>query len=117
MRSRTMGVMGRKPEKPGIGGRARTTAGGGPMDLFHSSRGLPATYRHVGGLGPHEPCPSGPQVIINDTIRESLVEAPEERRHSERSMGTDMEEIVAFCEGACRKRCHLRVPARALSEG
>ena len=28
-------------------------------------------------------------------------------------MGTvnDMEDIVSFCEGVCRKRCHLRVPA------
>ena len=26
-------------------------------------------------------------------------------------MGTDMEDIVTFCEGKCQKPCHLRVPA------
>ena len=31
-------------------------------------------------------------------------------------MGTDMEDIVAFCEGSCRKRCHLRVPAEESDE-
>ena len=29
--------------------------------------------------------------------------------YSERRIGTDMEAIVTFCEGACPKRCHLRV--------
>ena len=34
-------------------------------------------------------------------------------------MGTvdDMEDIVFFCEGVCRKRCHLRVPAEESDEG
>ena len=33
-------------------------------------------------------------------------------------MGTadDMEDIVSFCEGACCKRCHLRVPAEESDE-
>ena len=84
MRSRTMGVTGKKVERSGIGGRARTMAGAGPPDLHCGSRGLPAAYRHPGNLGPHEPCPSGPRVTIYDTIRESVVEAREEGRHSER---------------------------------
>ena len=70
-----MGVTGKKVERSGIGGRARTMAGAGPMDLHYGSRGLPAAYRHPESLGPHEPCPSGPPVTINDTIRESVVEA------------------------------------------
>ena len=111
-----MGVTGKKVEGWGIGGRACTTAGAGPTDLHYGSRGLPAAYRHPGSLDPHEPCPSGPRVTINDTIRESLVEAREEGRHSERRMGTVMEDGVALCEGACRKRCHLRVPAEELDE-
>ena len=111
-----MGVTGKRVEKSGIGGRARTMTGAGPTDLLYGSTGLPATYRHPGSLGPHEPCPSGPRVTIDDTIRESSVEAREERRYSERRMGTDMEDIVTFCEGACRKRCHLRVPAEESDE-
>ena len=31
-------------------------------------------------------------------------------------MGTDMEDIVTFCEGTCRKRCHLRVPEEKSDE-
>ena len=31
-------------------------------------------------------------------------------------MGTDMEDIVALCEGGCRQRCHLRVPAEESGE-
>ena len=108
-----MGVTGKKVERPEIGGRARTMAGAGPTDLHYGSRGVPAAYRHPGVLGPHEPCPSGPRVTINDTIRESVVEAQKEGRHSGRGVGTidDMEDIVSFCEGVCRKRYHLRVPA------
>ena len=98
-----MGVTGKRVEKSGIGGRARTMAAAGPTDLLYGSRGVPAAYRHPGSLGPHEPCPSGPRVTI--------VEAREERRHSERRAGADMEDIVTFCEGSCGKRCHLRVPA------
>ena len=50
-------------------------------------------------------------VTIHDTIWESFAEAWEERRYSERRMGTNMEDIVTSCEGTCRKRCHPRVPA------
>ena len=78
-------------------------AGAGPTDLLYGSTGNPAAYRHQGSFGPHEPWPSGPRVII--------VEARDERRHSERRAGADMEDIVRFCEGSCGKRCHLRVPA------
>ena len=80
MRSRTMGVTGKKMEKFRIGGRARTMAGVCPTDLVFGSRGLAAPYRHPGSLGPHEPYPSGPRVTMDDTIRESPVEAREERR-------------------------------------
>ena len=31
-------------------------------------------------------------------------------------MGTDMEDIVTFFEGKCRKRCHLRLPAEESDE-
>ena len=86
-----MGVTGKRVEKSGIGGRARTMAGAGPTDLLYGSRGVPAAYRTSGSLGPHGPCPTGPQVTI--------VEAREERRHSERRVGTDMEDIVTFCGG------------------
>ena len=93
-------------------------AGAGPTYLHYGSRLLPAAYRHPGSLSPHEPCPSGPRVTSNDTIRGSVVEAREERRHSGRRVGTveDMEDIVSFCEGVCRKRCHLRVPAEESDE-
>ena len=84
--------------------------------LLDGSRGLLAAYRHPGGLGPHEPCPSGPGITIDDTIQGLLVEAREERRYLERRMGTDMEHIGTFCEGACQKRCHLRVPAEESHE-
>ena len=69
-----------------------------------------------GSLRPHEPCPSGPRVTIEDTIGESSIEAREERRHSERRVGTDMEDIVIFCEGSCGKRCLLWVPAEESDE-
>ena len=94
-----MGVTGKRVDKSGIGGRARTMAGAGPTDLLYGSKGIPA-YRHPGSLGPHEPCPSRPWVTIDDTIRESLVAARKERRHSQRrvSMGTEMEDTVTFCE-------------------
>ena len=98
-----MGVTGRRVEKSGIGGRARTMAGAGPTDLLYGSETVPAAYRHPGSLGPHEPCPSGPRVTI--------VEDREERRHLERRVGTDMEDMVTFCEGSCGKCCHHRVPA------
>ena len=98
-----MGVTGKRVEKSGIGGRARTMARAGPTDLLYGSRGVPGAYCHPGSLGPLEPCPSGPRVTI--------VEAREEGRHSERRPGTDMEDIVIFCEGSCGKRLHLRVPA------
>ena len=113
-----MGVTGKKVKRSGIGGRARTMAGAGPTDLHYGSRGLPAAYRHPGSLSPHEPCPSGPLVTINDTIRQSVVEAREEGRHSGGRVGTvdGIEDIVSFCEGAGRKRCHLRVPAEESDE-
>ena len=76
-------------------------AGAGSTDLLYGSRGVPAAYHHPGSLGPHEPCPGGPRVTI--------VEAREERGHSERRVGTDMEDIVTLCEGSCGKRVHLRV--------
>ena len=117
MRSRTMGVTGKKVEKLVRGSRLRTMAGARPTDLPYDIRGLPAAYGHPGSLDPHEPCRGGPRVTIIDTIRELLVEAREERRYSERRMGTDMEDIVVFCEGTCRKRCHLRVPAEELDDG
>ena len=107
-----MGVTGKKVERWRIGGRARTMAGAGPTDHHYGSIGLPAAYGHPGSLGPHEPCPSGPGVTIND----SSVEAREERSHSERRMGTHTEDIVALCEGACGQRCHLRVPAEESDE-
>ena len=80
----------------------------GPTDLLYGSRGVPAAYRHPGSLGPHEPCPSGPRVTI--------VEAREERRQSERRPGTDMEDMVTFCEGSCGKGRHLQVPAEESGE-
>ena len=116
VRSRAMGVAGKKVEKSGIGGRARTIARTGPTDLHYGSIGLPAAYRQPGSLAPHDPCPSGPCVAINNTIWESLVEAREERRYSGRRMDTDTEDIVTFCERACRKRCHPRVPAEEPDE-
>ena len=61
----------------------RTVAGAGPTDVLYGSRDLSAAYRHPGGLGPHEPCPSGPGITIDHTNRESLVEHREERRHAE----------------------------------
>ena len=103
-----MGVTGKRLEKSNIGGRAPTMAGAGPTDLLYGSRGVPAAYRHLESLGPHEPCPSGPRIPI--------VGAREERRHSERRVGADMEDIVIFCEGSCGKRCHLRVPAKESDE-
>ena len=63
-----MGVTEKRVEKSGIGGRARTMAGAGRANLLYGSRGLRAAYRHPESLGPHEPCPSGPQVIIQDTV-------------------------------------------------
>ena len=106
-----MGATGKNVEKSRIGGRARTMAGAGHVDLLCGSRGLPADYRHPGSLAPPEPCPGGRRVTMHDTIPESSVEAREARRYSERRMGTNMEDIVTFGEGECRKRCHLRVPA------
>ena len=103
-----MRITGKRVEKSGMGSRARTMAGAGPTDLLYGSRGVPAAYCHPGSLGPHEPCPSGTRVTI--------VEAREERRHSQRRPGTDMEDIVTFCEGSCGKRCHLRVPAEESDE-
>ena len=67
-----------------------------------------AAYRHPGILGPHEPCLSAPRVTI--------VEAREERRHSEIRAGVDMEDIVTFCEGSYGERCHLRVSAEESDE-
>ena len=108
-----MAVTGEKVERLGIGGRAHTMAGAGYTDLHYGSRGLPAAYHHPGSLGPPEHCQSGPRVTINDTIRESVVDAREKGRHSGRRAGTvdDSEDIVSFCEEVCRKRRHLRVPA------
>ena len=76
-----MGVTGKKVERSGIGGRARTMAWAAITDLHYGSRGLPAAYRQPESLGPHESCPTGPWVRINDTIRELVVEAREEGRH------------------------------------
>ena len=92
-----MGVTGKKVQRSGIGGRARTMAGAGPTDLHYGSRGLPAAYRWAGSLHPHEPSPREPWVTINDTIRELVVEAREEGRHSGRRVGTvdNMEDIVS----------------------
>ena len=103
-----MGITVKRVEISGIGGRTRTMAGAGPTSLLYGSRGVPAAYRNPGSLGPHEPCPSGPRVTI--------VETREERRHSERRPGTDMEDIVTICEGSCGKHCHLRVPAEESDE-
>ena len=113
-----MGVTRKKVKESGISGRARTMAGAEPTEFHYCSRGLPATYLNLGTLGPHEPCPSAPRVTINDTIRVLVVEAREERTHSGRRVGTVdvMEDIVIFCEGVCRERCHLRVPAEESDE-
>ena len=111
-----MGVTGKKVERLGIGGRARTMAGARLTDLHYGSRGLLAAYRHPGSLGHHEPCPSGHRVTINDTIQESVVEAREDGRHAERRMGTDMKDIFALFEGACQKQSHLRVHAEETDE-
>ena len=108
VRSRTIGVTGKRVEKSGIGGRARTMAGAGPTDLLYGSRGVPAAYRHPGSSGPHEPCQSDPRVAI--------IEARKDGRHSGRRAGADMEDIVTFCEGSCGKRCNLRVPAEEADE-
>ena len=110
------GITGKRVEKSGIGSTAQTMAGTCPTELLYGSRGIPAAYRHPGSLGTHEPCPIGPRVTIDDTIRESMVEAREDRRHSERRVGTDMEDIVTFPEGSCGKCCHLRVPAEELDD-
>ena len=98
-----MGVTGKKVERSGTGGQACTMAGAGPTDLHYGSRGLPTNYPHPGSLGPHEPCPTGPRVTINDSIWELVVEAREEGRHSGRRIDTvdDMDDIVSFCEGVC----------------
>ena len=113
-----MGVSRKKVERSGTDGRARTVAGAGPTDLHYGSRGLPAAYRHPGSLVPHEPCPSGPRVTINDTIWESVDAARKKGRHLRRRVSTvdDMEDIVCFCERVCRKGCHLRVPAEESDE-
>ena len=71
-------------------------AGAGPKEFLYGNRGLPAAYHGPESLGPHEPCPSRHWVTIDDIIRESSVEAREERRYSERRTGTDMEDIVNF---------------------
>ena len=104
-----MGVMGKRVEKSGIGGRARTMAGAGPTNLLYGSIGVTAAYRHPGSLGPHEPCSSRPGVTI--------VEAQEERRHSGRRVGADMEDIGTFCGGSCGKRCHLSDGVTKCSSG
>ena len=65
-----MAVTGKRVEKSGIGGRARTMAGAGPTDLLYGSRGVPAAYRQPGSLAPHEPCPSGPRVTIVEAREE-----------------------------------------------
>ena len=103
VRSRTVRVTGKRVEESRIGLRARKMAVAGSTDLHYDIRGLPAAYRHPGSLGPHEPCPSGLWVTIHNTIRESLVEAREERRHSGRRIGTvdHMEDIVTFSEEIC----------------
>ena len=98
-----MRVKGMRVQKSGIGGRARTMAGAGPTDLLYGSRGVPAAYHHLWSSGPRESCASGPWV--------GIVQAREQIRHSERRVGTDMEDILTFCEGSSAKRCHLRVPA------
>ena len=64
-----MEVTGKRVGKSGIGDRARTMVGADPTKLLYGSRGLPAAYRQPRSLGPHEPCPSGPRVTIDDTIR------------------------------------------------
>ena len=116
VRSRTMGVTGKTVGRSGIGGRPCTMAGAHATDLLYGSRGLPAAYRHPRSLGPHKPCPSRPRVTIDDTIRESSVEVGEARRRLDRRMSTNMEDIVTFCEGSCRKQCHVRVPAKKSDE-
>ena len=103
-----MVVTEKRVEKSGIGDTARTIAGAGPTDLLYGSRGVPVAYRRPGSLNPHEPCPSGARVTI--------VEAREEGRHSERRVGTELQDIVTFCEGSCGKRCHLRVPEEESDE-
>ena len=114
-----MGVPGKRVEKSGVGSRARTMAGAGPTDLFFGSKALFAAYRRRGAwalMSPAQVDPGVHRVTVDDIIRELSVEAQEERRYSERRTGTDMEDIVAFCEEACRKRCHLRVPAEESDE-
>ena len=64
--------------------------------------GIPSSRRHLSTYLPRS------RVTIDKTIRELLVDAGEERRHSEIRMGTNMEHIVTFCEGSCTKQCHLR---------
>ena len=32
-------------------------------------------------------------------------------------MGTNMEEMLTFCEGSCQKRCHRRLHAEESEEG
>ena len=111
-----MGVTGKRVKKSSIGGTARTMAGAVPTDLLYGSGGLSAAYRHPVNLGPREACPSEPRVTIDDTIWEWSVGAQEKRGYLGRRMGTDMEDIVTFCEGKCRKQCHLRLPAEESEE-
>ena len=59
-----MGITGKSVAKSGMGGRAPTMPGAGPIDLLYGSRGMLAAYRRPGSLGPHEPRPSGPRVTI-----------------------------------------------------
>ena len=93
-------------------------AGAGPTNLHYCSSGLRAAYCHPGSLGPLEPCPSGPWVTINLPIRESVVEAREEGRHSGRRMGTvdDMEDIVSFCEGYAENDVISEYPRKNLTK-
>ena len=96
MTSVPMGIMRKRSEKSGIGVTAGTMAGAGPTDLLYYSRGLPAAYRRPGSLGPEDPSPNGHRVTIDHTIQESLVVAQGGKIHSDRRMGTDMEDIVTL---------------------
>ena len=105
----------------GSGYRFSTAGAGSGRDLLYGSRGVPAPYRRTGDLGPHEPCPRTPRVQIVESVESTPdLEAPEERRCSERRAlvghGLDMEDLASICERQCRKACNLRSAAEELEE-
>ena len=80
-----------------VGGQQSGLAGSKPPPLF--TRGASSCSSQ--GRRQGEPLGASPR----PSVPAYLPEAREERRYSERGIGTAMENMVANCEGACRKRC------------